>query len=269
VSTNGLVRLLERVGGQGEGFLAYAGGLGYLTLDALKHLVLGVFTRPRLKVDETFFQMVRLGVRAIPIVALVQVFVGMILALQLAPVLADYGQLDKVATVVAIAIFRELGPLISAVVLSGFAGAAIAAELGTMVVGEEIAALRTSAIPPVRFLVVPRIIACLLTTVALTVLADVVGALGGGIIDRWVLQGDSWQYYHTTIESLAAKDFLTGLIKSGVFAFIIVLVSCYEGLSVAGGAEGVGRATTRSVVLAIFLIIAADCAFTTFFYFFW
>jgi phospholipid/cholesterol/gamma-HCH transport system permease protein len=138
-----------------------------------------------------------------------------------------------------------------------------------MVVGEEIAALRTSAIHPVRFLVVPRIIACLLTTVALTVLADIVGAVGGGLIDRWVLQGDSWQYYHTTIESLALKDFLTGLIKSAVFAFIIVLVSCYEGLSVTGGAEGVGRATTRSVVLAIFLIIAADCAFTTFFYFFW
>ena len=269
MSTTGLVRILERVGGQGEGFLAYLGGLGYLTLDALKHTALGLVTRPRIKIDETFFQMVRLGVRAVPIIALVQIFVGMILALQLAPVLADYGQLDKVATVVSVAVFRDLGPLISAVVLTGFAGAAIAAELGTMVVGEEIAALRTSAIHPVRFLVVPRIIACLLTTVALTVLADIVGAVGGGLIDRWVLQGDSWQYYHTTIESLALKDFLTGLIKSAVFAFIIVLVSCYEGLSVAGGAEGVGRATTRSVVLAIFLIIAADCAFTTFFYFFW
>ncbi|MCX5673047.1 MAG: ABC transporter permease [Planctomycetota bacterium] len=269
MSTTGLVRLLERVGGQGEGFLAYLGGLGYLTLDALKHTALGLVIRPRIKIDETLFQMVRLGVRAVPIIALVQIFVGMILALQLAPVLADYGQLDKVATVVSIAVFRELGPLISAVVLTGFAGAAIAAELGTMVVGEEIAALRTSAIHPVRFLVVPRIIACLLTTVALTVLADIVGAVGGGLIDRWVLQGDSWQYYHTTIESLALKDFLTGLIKSAVFAFIIVLVSCYEGLSVTGGAEGVGRATTRSVVLAIFLIIAADCAFTTFFYFFW
>lgn len=269
MSTTPLVRLLERVGGQGEGFLAYIGGLGYLGLDTLKHLALGLVTRPRMKVDETFYQMVRLGVRAVPIIALVQIFVGMILALQLAPVLADYGQLDKVATVVSIAVFRELGPLISAVVLTGFAGAAIAAELGTMVVGEEIAALRTSAIHPVRFLVVPRVVACIIMTVALTVLADVVGTLGGGIIDHWVLRGDSWAYYHSTIDSLKVKDVLTGLIKSGVFGFIIVLISCYEGLGVAGGAGGVGRATTRSVVLAIFLIIAADCAFTAFFYFFW
>ncbi|MBM4020086.1 MAG: ABC transporter permease [Planctomycetes bacterium] len=262
-------RLLERVGSQGEGFLAYMGGLGYLGWDALKFTVLGLVVRPRIKADETFFQMVRLGVRAIPIIVLVQTFVGMILAFQLAPVLADYGQLDKVATVVAIAMFRELGPLISAIVLTGFAGAAIAAELGTMVVGEEIAALRTSGIHPVRFLVVPRVIAAVLMTVALTVVADIVGTAGGGIVDRFILLRDSWEYYHTVVQSLLVKDVLTGLIKSGVFGFLLVLISCYEGLGVAGGAGGVGRATTRSVVLSIFLIIAADCAFTAAFYFLW
>jgi phospholipid/cholesterol/gamma-HCH transport system permease protein len=260
---------LERVGAQGEGLLAYLGGLGYLGLDTIKHAVLGLVVRPRIKADETFFQMVRLGVRAIPIIVLVETFVGMILAFQLAPVLADYGQLDKVATVVAIAMFRELGPLISSVVLTGFAGAAIAAELGTMVVGEEISALRTSAIHPIRFLVVPRVIACILMTVALTVVADIVGTLGGGIVNALVLGRDSWEYYHTVVDSLAAKDVLTGLIKSGIFGLLIVLISCYEGLGVSGGAGGVGRATTRSVVLAIFLIIAADCVFTAAFYFLW
>jgi len=269
VSPRPLVRWLERVGAQGEGCLDYLGGLGTLALDTLKQLAIGVVRRPHLKVDETFSQMIRLGVRAVPIIFLVQIFVGMILALQLAPVLSDYGQLDKVATVVSIAIFRELGPLITAVVLTGFAGAAIAAELGTMVVGEEVAALRTSAIHPIRFLVVPRVVAGILMTVALTVLADIVGTLGGGLIDRYVLMRDSWEYYHTVVNSLKVKDVLTGLIKSGIFGFLIVMISCYEGLGVTGGAGGVGRATTRSVVLAIFLIIAADCVFTALFYFFW
>ena len=264
-----LARLLERVGSQGEGLLAYLGGLGYLALDTLKYTVLGVFVRPRIKTNETFFQMVRLGVRAIPIVVLVQTFVGMILAFQLAPVLRDYGQEGKVGTVVAIAIFRELGPLLSAIVLTGFAGAAIAAELGTMVVGEEIAAMRTSAIHPIRFLVVPRVIAAILMTISLTIIADIAGTAGGGIVDHYILRRDSWEYFHTVIASLEVKDFLTGLIKSGVFAFILVLISCYEGLGVAGGAGGVGRATTRSVVLSIFTIVAADCAFTAAFYFFW
>jgi len=269
VSAAAWTRLLERIGAQGEGLLAYLGGLGYLGWDALKFTVLGILVRPRIKADETFFQMVRLGVRAIPIIVLVQTFVGMILAFQLAPVLADYGQLDKVATVVAIAMFRELGPLISAIVLTGFAGAAIAAELGTMVVGEEVAALRTSAIHPIRFLVVPRIIAAVLMTVALTVVADIMGTVGGAVVDRFVLLRDSWEYYHTVVSTLLVKDVATGLIKSGVFGFLLVLISCYEGLGVAGGAGGVGRATTRSVVLSIFLIIVADCAFTAAFYFLW
>lgn len=269
MSATPLVRLLERIGSQGEGLLAYLGGLGYLALDTFKHTVRGVFIRPRIKADETFFQMVRLGVRAIPIIFLVQLFVGMILAFQLSPVLADYGQLDKVATVVAISMFRELSPLLTGIVLTGFAGAAIAAELGTMIVGEEIAAMKTSAIHPIRFLVVPRVLAAILMTVALTVMADIVGTAGGAIVDRFILMRDTYEYYHTVIDSLQVKDVVTGLIKAGVFGVILVLIACYEGLGVSGGAGGVGRATTRSVVLAIFTIILADCIFTAFFYFFW
>jgi len=269
VSQAAWVRLLERVGAQGEAMLAYLGGLGYLTLDTLRHTVLGLVARPRLKADETVFQMVRLGVRAVPIIALVQLFVGMTLAFTLAPVLDMYGQLDQLATVVAKAVFPQLGPLIAAVVLTGFAGAAIAAELGTMVVGEEVAALRTSAIHPVRFLVVPRVIACVVMTVALAVLANIVGTAGGGLIAYAILGTDPYHYYHTAIDSLLVKDVVTGLVKSGIFGLIIVLVACYEGLNVTGGAGGVGRATTASVVRAIFLIIAANCAFTALFYFLW
>jgi len=266
VSATSFVQLLDRIGTQGLGLVAYLGGLGYLAVDTLRHTVAGLFTRPRIKTDETFFQMVRLGVRAIPIIVMVEGFVGMILAFQLAPVLGDYGQTERLATVVSIAMFRELGPLISSIVLTGFAGAAIAAELGTMVVGEEIAALRTSAIHPIRFLVVPRVIACVVMTVALAMLADLVGTAGGAIVYGPILHLDLWQYYHMCIDSLTVKDIVTGLVKSGVFGFLIVVIACFEGLRVTGGAGGVGRATTRSVVVAIFLIIAADCAFTAAFY---
>ena len=263
------VRLLERVGAQGEGFLAYMGGLGYLAVDTVKHTVAGIITRPRIKADETFYQMVRLGVRAIPIIGMVQLFVGMTLAFTLAPVLEDYGQLGQLATVIAKAVFPQLGPLIAAIVLTGFAGAAIAAELGTMVVGEEVAALRTSAIHPIRFLVVPRVIACVLMTIALAVLANLLGTAGGGIIAWGVLDIDPWEYYHTAVDALLIKDVVTGLVKAAVFGLIIVTVSCHEGLSVRGGAGGVGQATTSSVVRSIFLIIAANCGFTALFYFVW
>jgi len=269
VTATSFVRLLERVGAQGEGLLAYVGGLGYLALDVIKHTFAGLVTRPRIKADQTFFQMVRLGVRAVPIIFLVQLLVGMTLAFSLEPVLSDYGQLDQLAPAIAKTVFPQMGPLMASVVLTGFAGAAIAAELGTMVVGEEIAALRTSAIHPTRFLVVPRVIACILTTVALTVLANVVGTAGGGLIAYVLFDIDPWQYYHAAIDSLIVKDVATGLIKGGIFGFIIVIVSCYEGLSVTGGAGGVGRATTNSVVRSIFLIIAANCAFTALFYFAW
>jgi phospholipid/cholesterol/gamma-HCH transport system permease protein len=200
---------------------------------------------------------------------MVQLFVGMTLAFTLAPVLADYGQLGQLATVIAKAVFPQLGPLIASIVLTGFAGAAIAAELGTMVVGEEVAALRTSAIHPIRFLVVPRVVACVIMTVALAVLANLVGTAGGGLIAWGVLDIDPWQYYHTAIEALLVKDVVTGLVKAAVFGLIIVTVSCYEGLGVRGGAGGVGLATTSSVVRAIFLIIAANCGFTALFYFVW
>jgi len=269
VSHASWVRLLERLGTQGEGFLAYLGGLGYLALDTVKHTVAGLVTRPRIKADETVYQMVRLGVRAVPIIVMVQLFVGMTLAFTLAPVLADYGQLGQLATVIAKAVFPQLGPLIASIVLTGFAGAAIAAELGTMVVGEEVAALRTSAIHPIRFLVVPRVIACVLMTVALAMLANIIGTAGGGLIAWGVLDIDPWQYYHTAIEALLVKDVVRGLVKAAVFGLIIVTVSCHEGLGVRGGAGGVGQATTSSVVRSIFLIIAANCGFTAVFYFVW
>lgn len=172
---------------------------------------------------------------------LVQVFIGIILALSLARPLDDFGQLERVADVVALAMFREMGALISGVVLSGFAGASIAAELGAMVEGEEIKALRAHALDPIRFLVVPRVLATTVMMVGLTVLANVVGVCGGLLIGVLVLGISPVTYIDLTREALTLTDYFTGLLKAGVFGAIIAGLACYEGLHVRGGAEGVGR----------------------------
>jgi phospholipid/cholesterol/gamma-HCH transport system permease protein len=171
-----------------------------------------------------------------------------------------------VADVVAIAVFRELGPLITAVILSGFAGASIAAELGAMVEGEEIKALRAHALDPIRFLVVPRVVATTVMMVGLTVIADVVGVLGGFATGVFVLDVNPLTYIDLTRAALSMSDYLTGLFKGSVFGAIIAGLACFEGLNVKGGAEGVGRATTITVVKCIVFVIAADCIFVSVFY---
>ncbi len=212
-------------------------------------------------------QMDRVGVKSIPIVALVLGCIGAILSLQTAPILRDFGQTERVADLIAIAVTRELGPLVAAVVLTGFAGAAIAAELGTMVVGEEIEALESHAIDPIRFLVVPRVIATTVMTVCITVVADVSGIVGGALVGQFVLGIDFATYFGRTFDMIKNLDFLTGLIKAAVFGAMIAGIACHLGLSVRGGALGVGSATTRTVVNTIVALIAVDLLFTTAFYF--
>lgn len=225
-----------------------------------------VLRRERLSGEHLAAQMVRVGVKSIPIIVLVQTFVGIILALQMAPTLERYGQIQRVADVVGIAMFRELGPLLSAIVLSGFAGASIAAELGTMVEGEEIKALRAMALNPVRFLVVPRFLATLIMLTGLTVIADVVGVLGGLITAVGVLNIGADEYLQFTQAAIGTKDFITGLVKAGVFGMLISMIACQEGLGVSGGAEGVGRATTNTVIKSIVALITTDVIFTAVFY---
>lgn len=245
----------------------YVGGTQRLLLAAVTRAVLALRGRgTRIRPAALAAQMVRVGVRSIPIIVLVQVFIGIILALNLAPTLRTYGQLERIADVVAIAVFRELGALISAIILSGFAGASIAAELGAMVEGEEIKALRAHALDPIRFLVIPRIVATTVMLVGLTVLADVVGVLGGLLTATFVLNVNPWLYVELTRAALTLGDYFTGLFKAGVFGAIIATLACYEGLNVRGGAEGVGRATTTTVVKSIVALIGADTLFTVIFY---
>lgn len=246
----------------------FIGGLGYLLKDVgygVRGSLLDKRGR-RLGWQNLWTQMVRVGVHSVPIVCLVLICIGAILSLQMAPVLKEYGATPKVADIIAIAMFRELGPLISAIVLTGFAGASIAAELGSMSVSEEIEALEAEAINPVRFLVVPRVIATSSMLICLAVIGDVTGVLGGMISSKFVLGVSFQQYLNHTRDQLVLSDFFSGLLKAGVFGATIATLACYLGLNVSGGAQGVGVATTRTVVLTIVALIAIDLVFTTIFY---
>ncbi|MCB9849547.1 MAG: ABC transporter permease [Phycisphaerales bacterium] len=248
-------------------FVETVGGTVRLTGSALAWTVRGLFL-PSVKLGRASLveQMVRVGVRSIAIVMLVEAFIGSILALQLAPTLESYGQIQMIANVVAIAIVRELGPLITAIVLSGFAGASIAAEIGAMVESEEIKALRAHAINPIRFLIVPRFLATTMMIVGLAVIADVIGVLGG-FLTSWLALGITPEtYFESTRAALVIRDFITGLTKAGVFGGLIAMIACHAGMTVKGGAVGVGNATTSTVVKSIVAIIGMDAVFTAIFY---
>ncbi len=190
----------------------------------------------------------------------------MIVALQAATQLRRVGATIYVADLVGVSLTRELGPLMTAIIIAGRSGSAIAAELGTMKVSEEVDALTAMGLDPVEFLALPRIVAMGIMLPCLTTLADVIGILGGVVV-AWVSLGiPVGNYIEQTLNALLLKDIFSGLIKSGVFAVIIAGVGCYQGFRVKGGAEGVGRRTTASVVASIFLIIAADLVFTLIFY---
>lgn len=202
------------------------------------------------------------GVQSLPIVILVAVLVGIILVLQTAYQLQRYGQVHLVAGLVAVSVTRELGPLLTAILIAGRVGAAFTAELGTMKVSEEILALEVMAINPIGFLVAPRFLALLVMLPCLTIFADAMGLAGGFITGITLFPITPASYVDTTRTWLLFRDILAGLLKSGVFAIIISMVGCYRALVVEGGPEGVGRATMGSVVLAIVLIIVADSIFT-------
>jgi phospholipid/cholesterol/gamma-HCH transport system permease protein len=156
---------------------------------------------------------------------------------------------------------------VSAIVLTGFAGASIAAEIGSMVVSEEIEALEAHAINPIRFLVVPRVLATTIMMICIAAVGDYLGVLGGLTVSRYFLGLDPNQYINHTFDVLKVRDFITGLIKAGVFGAIISALACHLGLSVTGGAQGVGVATTRTVVLTIVALISVDLLFTSVFYY--
>ena len=243
-------------------FLHYAGGITVLTARTVFWTFMPPFKRrPILE------QMVKVGIDSLPIVFLTCLFTGMVLALQSAYQMQKMEAKLYIASLVALSLTRELGPVLTALVVAGRVGASIAAELGTMKVTEQIDALETLATNPIKYLVVPRFIALFFMLPLLTIYGDIVGILGGYMIGVWRLNILSNLYWDMTWNPLKVKDIATGLIKSFAFAVVICIVACYEGMRVEGGAEGVGAATTRAVVVSFILIIAADCLFTALFYF--
>lgn len=243
-------------------FFYFLGGLANLAGQAF-YLT---FTPPA-KLDQIFEQAKKAGFDSLPIVSLVALFIGFIFALQTAYFMQRIGSEIYIASLVALSVVRELGPVITALVVAGRVGAAITAELGSMQVTEQIDALETLATNPIKYLVVPRFLALSLMLPLLTLYADIIGILGSYLICVYKLGISSSMYLHVTFDALLHKDLFTGLLKTVFFGMIIAFVSCYEGFNVEGGAEGVGKATTRAVVTTFILIIAADCFFTALFYF--
>lgn len=243
-------------------------GILLLFSNILYWIFLGPFLKKKLiGFGNVIYQMVFVGVRSMVIVFFVTIFTGMVFTMQIAYQLEKMGAVLYVSSLVAISLCRELSPVLTALVVAGRAGSSIAAELGTMKVTEQIEALDTMAINPVRFLACPRFLALFYMLPCLTVFGNISGILGGFLVGTRSLNINPYLYIHTMFKYLALKDIYTGVVKSFVFAVIIALVCCYEGLNAKGGAEGVGKATTRSVVASFIMIILADCVLTALFYF--
>lgn len=219
----------------------------------------------RMRPDSVAVQMIRFGIRAIPIVVLVNLFVGMIVAVSMSEMLRTLGVINWTAKVVSVAVTRELAPLMTAIVMAGFAGAAIAAEIGTMTVNEEILALEAGALSPVRLLVLPRMLGVCLMMMCLTLVADVMGMFGGYLVGTLLLDIGSPSYIQSNNEAVKWPDIPKGLVKACAFGMLITLIACRQGLKAGGGALGVGRATTNAVVISICLIIFANLCFAILF----
>jgi phospholipid/cholesterol/gamma-HCH transport system permease protein len=227
-------------------------------LGALTH---ALFHPRAVRWQDVVFYMKRAGVDGLPIVGLISLLLGLILAFMSSLQLKQFGANIYVASLLAISIVKELGPIMTAILVAGRSGSAFAAEIGTMMVNEEVDALTTMGFSPVRFLAVPKVLATMIVVPLLTLYADFFGILGGLIVGIVGLDLTAYTYLKETQASLSMMDFITSLIKAGVFAVLIAGIGCQRGFEVRGGAEAVGAATTSAVVAAIFLIIVTDSAF--------
>jgi phospholipid/cholesterol/gamma-HCH transport system permease protein len=251
-------RFLGALGRLGSHWAEEFGQMGMLVRRTLQFL-------PRTRPEPVAVQMIRFGIRAIPIVALVNLFVGMIVAVSMSEMLIALNAVQQTAKIVAVAVTRELAPLMTGLVMSGFAGAAIAAEIATMNVNEEILALEAGALSPIRFLVLPRMLGVMAMMMCLTLIADVMGMGGGYIVGVHMLDIPPLNYIQINNEAVKWPDVPKGLVKAAAFGLIITVVACRQGLKADGGALGVGRATTTAVVHSIVIIIAANLAFAILF----
>ena len=254
------LRFVDRFGRKGQGAIEYLGDLAQLA----GQIVTGTVTRPFYS-TEVLHQMDEIGVKSVSITGITALFTGMVLALQTAYSLAAFGGKMFVGRVVSLSLVRELGPVLTALMVAGRVGSGITAEIGSMVVTEQVDALRAMAISPVRRLVVPRALATILMLPVLTALADVLGILGGLAIAIVELQMTFQDYLTSIWNQLQISDIGSGLGKTFFFGFEIALIGCANGLRVQGGAAAVGLATTRTVVFASICILVSDFFLTKLF----
>jgi len=239
----------------------HAGGVAILLRDTLRQL----FTRP-FEGDQIMAQLYHLGVRSLSITTITAIFTGMVLALETAYTLAAYGAKLMIGRAVSLSMVQELGPVLTGLVVAGRVGAGITAEIGTMAVTEQVDAIRALGADPVKKLVMPKVVGVVIMVPALTILADIVGILGGLLISVVELGQTTGFYMRQVVTTLTFREVFTGTGKTPFFALIIVLVACYNGLRTTGGADGVGRSTTQTVVAASIGILVSNFFLTKFFY---
>lgn len=244
---------IEKLGAVIISFASQLGSIIMLALTTMKQIVL-----PPLEIRHTIKQMLEIGVRSLPVVLITAVFTGMVFALQTYTGFKRFGAESLVGSVVALSMTRELGPVLTSLIVAGRAGAAMAAELGTMRVTEQIDALETLATNPVKYLIVPRFLSGITMLPALTIIADVIGILGGYTITVGLFSTSSAVYWKKTWDYLEMNDIYSGLIKACFFGASISIISCHRGFYTSGGAEGVGKATTGAVVLSSMTILISD-----------
>ncbi|MGA8809840.1 MAG: ABC transporter permease [Thermoanaerobaculia bacterium] len=254
--------IVDRLKRHGEEAFYYLGGVADLAQQTIQQFIRGPIDR-----GVVIAQFDQIGVRSISIVAITSLFIGMVLALQTAYSLADFGGALLIGKVVSLSLIRELAPVLMALMVGGRVGAGIAAELGTMKVTEQIDALRALATNPVRKLVVPRVLATTIMMPLLTLLACFIGILGGLVIAVGSLHLSSNFYIRSVIETVKYNDLASGVGKTFFFGFTIGLIACYNGLSTTGGADGVGRSTTATVVTASITVLILDFFLTKVFLF--
>ena len=257
-------RLLDGLAALGRGAIGACRAIGRMAifaLSALSHLL-----RPPFYPRMLGRALVEIGYFSLPVVALTAIFTGMVLALQSFTGFARFSAQGAVASIVVLSVTRELGPVLAGLMVAGRAGAAMAAELGTMRVTDQIDALSTLSTNPMKYLVAPRLLAGAIALPLLVVVADILGVLGGFIVSTLKLGFNDATYLHNTWTFMQTGDVISGLVKASVFGFIITLMGCYQGYNSRGGAQGVGAATTGAVVSASILILAFDYVLTEMFF---
>lgn len=254
-------KLFQPLGATLLAFCSAVGAFALFTANAVSHLV-----RPPFYGRQIWRQMQDIGYYSLPVVGLTALFTGMVLALQSYTGFSRFNAESAIANVVVLSMTRELGPVLAGLMVAGRIGAAIAAEVGTMRVTEQIDALTTLSTSPFKYLIAPRLLAGIVTLPLLVLVADIIGVMGGYLVGVYRLDFNAANYLQQTIDFLEPMDVISGLIKAAVFGFIIALMGCYHGYTSMGGAAGVGTATRNAVVSASILILVANYMLTGIFF---